>query len=228
LLKINSELARKACGKGYVSILFDFRGVGRSTGKFDYGIGEQQDVKYALNYALLRKDVIRNEVFVVGHSLGGAVALYALQGASDVEGLVLWSVPKNHDYNVKKFIRKTKGRLGLFAFLLMSRIDRLFDVSRLFQLQVYGINLRPRFVREKLMKLNECEATSRLKSMRILVVNGEDDEIVGVDEAREVYESAKVPKTLLIIKSADHIYRNREDELVNKTLEWIADPRNVN
>ena len=71
------------------------------------------------------------------------------------------------------------------------------------------------------MALNECEAASNLKGIPLLVVNGRSDEIVGVDEAEEVYRSANEPKSLLIIESADHIYRRKEDELVQKTIDWI-------
>lgn len=221
LLRIYSLLARTACSHGFVALLFDFRGVGRSTGLFDYGFGEQLDVKCVLNYLASRGDVISDRIYVVGHSLGGAVSLYALQNETRVKGLALWSVPKNHDYNVNKFIRNARGRLGLWGFLLMSRIDRLFSVSRLYKLEVYGINLRPRYVREKLMKLNECEAASKLKRTPLLIANGEDDRIVGVDEAQEVYRSANEPKSLLIVKSADHTYRNKEDQLVQMTIDWI-------
>jgi alpha/beta superfamily hydrolase len=221
LLKIYSQLAETACAEGFEVLVFDFRGVGRSTGQFDYGFGEQQDVRCALNYLSSRKNVMSNRIFVVGHSLGGAVSLYALQEERRVKGLALWSVPKNHDYNVRKFVRNTRGNLGLYAFLILSRLDRLFNVSKLFRLEVYGINLRQRNVREKLMKLNECEAASRLQGVPLFVVNGEDDDIVGVDEAQAVYKSANEPKDLLIIKSADHTYRGKEDELVQKTMAWI-------
>jgi alpha/beta superfamily hydrolase len=220
-LKIYAQLARTACENGLVALVFDFQGVGESEGKFDYGIEEQQNVKCALNHLASRRDVIKDRIYVVGHSLGGAVSLYALQNEKRVRGLVLWSVPKNHDYNVKKFVKNTRGRLGLYAFLILSRIDKLLPVSKLFKLQVYGINLRPRYVREKLMKLNECEAASNMKGIPLLVINGEDDEIVGVDEAQEVYNSANPPKSLMIIKSTDHIFRKKEDELLQETMDWI-------
>jgi fermentation-respiration switch protein FrsA (DUF1100 family) len=135
----------------------------------------------------------------------------------------LWSVPQNHDYNVRKFIKNSRGRRGLYTFLALSRIDRLFNVSRIFKMQVYGVDLRPRYVRDKLMKLNECEAASKMKGIPLLVVNGEDDTIVGVDEAKAVYESANDPKSLLILKSTDHIFRGKEAELVQKTIDWIIE-----
>ena len=220
-LRIYTRLAEAACKEGFVALVFDFRGVGKSTGAFDYGIGEQQDIKCALNYLASRPEVIPNKIFVVGHSLGGAVSLYALQNETRVKGLVLWSTPKNHNYNVKKFIARTKGKLGLYMFLVLSRIDKIFNVSRLFTLEVYGIRLRQRYVREKLMKLNECEAASKLHSIPLLIVIGEKDIIVGVDEAEEIYRSASEPKTLQIIKSADHIFKGKEQELIAKTIDWI-------
>jgi alpha/beta superfamily hydrolase len=220
-LKIYSQLAKVACEKGFVALVFDFRGVGKSGGSFDYGVKEQKDVKCAVNYLASRQDVINDRIYVVGHSLGGAVSLYALQNEKRVKGLVLWSVPKNHDYNVRKFVKNTRGAFGLHAFLFLSRIDKLFNVSRIFKLQVYGVDLRPKDVREKLMKLDECEAASRMKGIPLLVINGEDDTIVGTGEAEAVYSSANDPKSLLILKATDHIFRGKEDELVQKTIEWI-------
>jgi alpha/beta superfamily hydrolase len=100
-------------------------------------------------------------------------------------------------------------------------MDKLVDVSGFFKLEVYGIELRPRFVREKLMKLNECEAISKLHDAAVLVVVGDKDDIVGADEAQEIFSSAHDPKDIQIIESADHIYRGKEDELISKTIDWI-------
>jgi alpha/beta superfamily hydrolase len=219
-LRIYTRLAESACKQGFACLTFDFRGVGKSSGDFDYGVGEQQDIKCALDYLASRPEVSPNRIFVVGHSLGGAVSLYALQNDTRVRGLAIWSTPKNHNYNVKKFIRHARGTLGLYSFLFLSRIDRFFNVSRFFKLEVYGVRLRPRFVREKLMKLDECEAASKLH-IPLLVAIGSSDAIVGVDEAQEIYRSANEPKTLLIIEGADHVYKWKEQELINRTIEWI-------
>lgn len=219
-LRIYTRLAGEALKAEFVSLVFDFRGVGRSTGEFGYGNGEQEDVRCALNYLASRPEVAPNDIFVVGHSLGGAVSLYALEGETRVQGLVLWSTPKNHNYNVKKFIKRTHGTLGLYRFLILSRIDGILNISKWYKLEVYGIDLRPRLVREKLMTLNECEAASKLH-IPLLIVIGQSDIIVGVDEAQEVYRSANEPKTLVVIDSADHIYKGKEQQLITDTIEWI-------
>ena len=58
------------------------------------------------------------------------------------------------------------------VYTLFSRFResiRLFNVSRIFKMQVYGVDLRPRYVRDKLMKLDECEAASKMKGIPLLV-----------------------------------------------------------
>jgi fermentation-respiration switch protein FrsA (DUF1100 family) len=70
------------------------------------------------------------------------------------------------------------------------------------------------------MSLDECEAASKLHNIPLLIVIGEKDIIVGVDEAEEIYRVANEPKTLQIIESADHIYRGKEEELIAKTMDW--------
>lgn len=220
-LRVYNQLAEEACKRGFIAFLFDFRGAGKSTGRFEYGIGEQQDVRCLLDYVASRPEVLPGSIFIVGHSLGGAVSLYALQDEKRVRGIVLWSVPKNHDYNVRKFIARTKGRRGLWSFLILAGVDRIFDVSRFYKFEVYGIDLRPKDVREKLMTLDECRAISKLHDMPVLIVIGDSDKIVGEDEAREVFNSANEPKSLLKIESADHTFRGKESELVAATVEWI-------
>lgn len=71
------------------------------------------------------------------------------------------------------------------------------------------------------MKLDECKAASKLCNMPLLIIVGESDIIVGVDEAQEIYRSANEPKSLAIIRSADHIFKGKEQELISKTVDWI-------
>ena len=115
-LKIYGQLAKAACEAGFVSLVFDFRGVGKSTGRFDYGFAEQEDFKCVMNFFASRPEVLQDSIYVVGHSLGGAVSLYMLQNEKRVKALVLWAVPKNHDYNVRKFIERTRGKLVCSCF----------------------------------------------------------------------------------------------------------------
>jgi len=219
--KIFSQLAEAACSNGFVSLTFDFRSCGESTGKFDYGWGEQKDLQAAIDYLATRKEVNSNSIYVVGHSLGGAVALYVAQRDKRIKGVALWATPHDHAYNVKKFITMTRGRMGYYVFLMVSYLDSVFDVSKIFKWHVYGISLRPREVRRKLMKLKESEAVKVLQNISVLIVIGDGDPIVSVEEARLIYSTANEPKKLVVIGSANHAFQGKEEQTINETISWL-------
>jgi len=218
---IFERLASKACENGFISLVFDFRGCGSSSGKFDYGWGEQRDLVGAINYLASRREANPNAIYVVGHSLGGAVALHVAQRDKRVKGIVLWATPHDHAYNVKKFITRTRGRLGYYVFLLISYLDAVVNVSWLFSLRVYGITLRPRDVRQRLMKLRESEIVAKLKNVSLLIINGSGDQVVGLEEARWNFEAANEPKELVVVESAGHVFQGKEQETIDRTLSWL-------
>jgi alpha/beta superfamily hydrolase len=65
-------VARAALDAGLGALTFNFRGVGRSTGAHDNGVGERDDVLAALKHARTLKGVRR--VILAGYSFGAGVA----------------------------------------------------------------------------------------------------------------------------------------------------------
>ena len=59
------------------ALRFNFRGVGRSLGRFGDGVGERADAIAALAYLRQREGVDPAKVGIVGYSFGAAVALVA-------------------------------------------------------------------------------------------------------------------------------------------------------
>lgn len=78
------------CDGGFQALTFNFRGVGRSEGSYEDGIGEQDDVKGALD--CLEK-AGAGPVFVVGYSFGAWVGLWAASDDERVKGVVGISPP---------------------------------------------------------------------------------------------------------------------------------------
>ncbi len=68
---------------GYSTLRFNFRGTGRSEGFFDNGIGEQEDLKSAVNFL---KSMGHEEIVLAGYSFGAWVSFRAAMtdGISDV------------------------------------------------------------------------------------------------------------------------------------------------
>lgn len=58
-----------------VSLKFNFRGVGKSEGAFDKGIGEQEDVKAALSFLEKDKCIHASVLGLCGYSFGTMVAI---------------------------------------------------------------------------------------------------------------------------------------------------------
>jgi pimeloyl-ACP methyl ester carboxylesterase len=228
------QMAKAACVDGFVSLVFDFRGCGRSGGAFGYGWDEQRDLEAAVEFLLSRPETRKEGgVYVVGHSLGGAVALYTAEGDKRVKGVALWAVPHDHAYNIRRFNIRSRGLLQWYLFLLISYVDVVVPVSRFWTLRVWGFRLRPRDVRQRLMRIREVDVLKRLEGLPVLFVNGSGDVLSGLEEAKLNYEAAKGPKELVVVESlispprgseeaiANHVFRGKEDEVIGKTLLWL-------
>ena len=74
----------------YATLRFNFRGVGRSEGRYDEGIGEQEDVLAAAG--VLQQKGVR-EIFLAGYSFGAWVNVQVLRRRPFLSGGVLVSPP---------------------------------------------------------------------------------------------------------------------------------------
>jgi alpha/beta superfamily hydrolase len=59
----------------FVSLKFNFRGVGESQGGFGQGIGEQEDVRAAISFVSKLKEVDSQRIGLAGYSAGAGFAL---------------------------------------------------------------------------------------------------------------------------------------------------------
>ena len=93
-------------GKGLTTLRFNFRGVGRSQGEYDEGVGEQEDVRAAVRY--LQALGIK-EIFLAGYSFGAWVNAQAALDLPEVAGSILVSPPQAMmDFSFLKDDRKTR------------------------------------------------------------------------------------------------------------------------
>lgn len=83
--KVAHTLARAFLARGFLALRFNFRGVGKSDGRFDEGRGERQDALAAVDEA--KRRVSGAPVWLAGFSFGAAIAAGAAHDA-DAAGLV--------------------------------------------------------------------------------------------------------------------------------------------
>lgn len=81
--------------QGIAVLRMDDRGVGESEGDFSTAttFDFARDVQYAIEYLQKRKDIIRNEIGLLGHSEGGIVSLITAANSSDVDFVITLAGP---------------------------------------------------------------------------------------------------------------------------------------
>lgn len=97
--------------QGFHVARFNFRGVGQSTGHFDFGEGELRDGVYVLNW--MRTTFPKaTEIWISGFSFGSWVALQLLKKNRDIQQFICAAPPVNvYDFNFMLPI----DREGLFV-----------------------------------------------------------------------------------------------------------------
>lgn len=83
----------------YSVLRFNFRGVGRSQGRFDAGIGEISDAAAALEW-LHAMDPKLEDIWVAGYSFGAFIGMQLLMRRPEISGWISVAPPVNHyDFN---------------------------------------------------------------------------------------------------------------------------------
>ncbi|MEC4818539.1 MAG: alpha/beta fold hydrolase [Scytonema sp. PMC 1069.18] len=76
---------------GFSVLLIDYRGYGRSEGGFPNEQQVYQDAATAWDYLVYQRNISPNQIFIYGHSLGGAIAIDLAVKHPDAAGLIVES-----------------------------------------------------------------------------------------------------------------------------------------
>jgi alpha/beta superfamily hydrolase len=80
--------------RGFATLRFNFRGVGRSQGEFDQGIGELADAATALDW-LQTTNPAASQCWVAGYSFGAWIGMQLLMRRPEIDCFVSVSPPAN-------------------------------------------------------------------------------------------------------------------------------------
>lgn len=89
--KVVYTLANLAQQNGLYSIRFNFRGVGKSTGQYDNGIGEVHDFRRVINFVL--KEIKPERIFLSGFSFGSRILMKILEEGFEPSGIIFAGLP---------------------------------------------------------------------------------------------------------------------------------------
>ncbi len=173
---------------------FDFTGLGMSEGEF-------ANTNFSSNVAdLLRAaDFLREHhqapTLLIGHSLGGAAVLSAAQEIAEVRAVVTIGAPSEPLHVAEQLGAEVLTKLDTEQEVGVSLGGRPFRIQRQFL-----DDLKAQRLHERIAKLG-CA---------LLVMHAPLDEIVGIDQARRIFEAARHPKSFVALDGANHLLTGRQ------------------
>ncbi|MBL8550793.1 MAG: alpha/beta hydrolase [Hyphomonadaceae bacterium] len=93
--RVTVQLYKLFCDFDFAVMRFNFRGIGRSQGVFDNGMGELSDAASALDY-LQSLNPNAEQCWVGGFSFGAWIGLQLLMRRPEIDGFIAAAPPANH------------------------------------------------------------------------------------------------------------------------------------
>ena len=91
---VTLQLYRVFMKRGFATLRFNFRGVGKSQGEFDSGIGELADAATALDW-LQTENPTASQCWVAGYQFGAWIGMQLLMRRPETDGFISVSPPTN-------------------------------------------------------------------------------------------------------------------------------------
>jgi dipeptidyl aminopeptidase/acylaminoacyl peptidase len=196
-------LAQRFCHAGFITLIFNFRGTGRSQGNLDI-LGWSRDLQAALDFLYSLKEVDKNHFCLLGFSGGAAVSVYAAA----------------HDPRVSLVI--TCGCPADFRSL-RQRETPVETIQRFHEIGAIRDKDFPPSIEEwqrGFETVSPINWVDRISPHPLLLVHGDADELVPLEHAYRLYQKAKEPKELKTISGAKHKMR-LEKAAMDFVLDWL-------
>jgi acylglycerol lipase len=227
-----NELAGFLAQRGYAVHAFDLRGFGSSAGRRVYVDSFDEYLEDLASFVdTTRSREYGKPIFLLGHGLGGAIALeYVLSKKPELNGLVLSGAALKDDrsgFN-RVMTRATGTVLSLLAIFSVD-VDKLSQDPAVVQAckedpLIDEGNGPARTARELLNAMAEIgEHESELR-MPALILHGGADVIFDADGSRQLYErAASADKTLHVYDGLFHdLWREPlREQVVQDLVKWL-------
>lgn len=190
----------RALAQDYDVLAMDFRGHGRSSGRFTFSAQERADLDAVLAFTQQRYP----RIGIIGFSLGAATSIHVVSGnPAQVKTLIAVSPPSSFDDIEFKFWTPEAMRTGLKGMEA-------------------GAGCRPG--NPLLKKARPIDTIRHIRDVPIYIIHGTKDVIIDVAHSRRLYPVAPEPKRLDIIEGGSHaeaLFRDDPQGFLARVTTWL-------
>jgi putative redox protein len=188
------RISRRLAELGIAALRLDFTGLGESGGEFGRaGFSDHvEDLVAAAEFMGSRAEA---PSLLVGHSLGGAAVIAAASRIASAKAVVTIGAPFDVEHVLQHFGPalseiETEGQAEVIL------AGREFEVSQEFIAETRG--------HDQAARLAELDRA-------LLVMHAPTDAVVGIDNAGEIFQAARHPKSFVSLDGADHLLSRAAD-----------------
>ncbi|MCA8881749.1 MAG: OsmC family protein [Rhodobacteraceae bacterium] len=188
------RIAGRLSAMGFAVLRFDFTGLGHSGGEFANTTFTSNVEDLVAAAAALSAQGLP-PALLIGHSLGGAAVLRAAAQIPSVRAVATIGAPADPSHVARN---------------LADAFDRIIrDGSAEVSLGGAPVRIGRDFI-EDIAAAKLAPAIAGLHRA-LLILHAPRDEIVGIDNATEIFRAAKHPKSFVTLDDADHLLSRRDD-----------------
>ncbi|MFQ5583590.1 MAG: alpha/beta fold hydrolase [Calditrichia bacterium] len=195
-LKAVSNINRALTREGIAVLRFDFTGLGESEGDF-------AETNFSSNVAdlITAADFLKQQFaapeLLIGHSLGGAAVLQAAAKIKSCKAVATIGAPCD-PVHVGHLLDSSREEIEAKGEAEIVLAGRKFTIKKQF-----------------LDDLEEKQMKSTIRNLKraLLILHSPIDNVVGIDNAAQIFQSALHPKSFVSLDKADHLLMAEDDSL---------------
>ena len=192
--KAATYVSQALAARGIATLRFDFTGLGQSGGEFadssfSANVG---DLLAAAEH--LRQNYAAPQI-LIGHSLGGAAVLAAAGHVAEARAVATIGAPCDPAH-VAHLFAAGHEEIAARGEAVVNIGGRPFRIKRAFV--------------DDLKRQGAKEAIGKLRKA-LLVLHAPGDTIVSIDNAADIFTSARHPKSFVSLDDADHLLSRKQD-----------------
>ncbi len=193
-IKAAAHISRALTREGLAVLRFDFTGLGESEGDF-------ADTNFSSNVddLVVAADFLKSNYhppdILIGHSFGGAAVLQAAGRIPASAAVVTIAAPSDPQH-IKRALGSAAASIQNRGQADVTLAGRTFTLKKQFLDDLGFVNMR---------------ATLKNLNRALLILHSPIDETVGIENAAQIFQAARHPKSFISLDKADHLLTNPED-----------------